>query len=159
MECMVRHAVSGDEAQKTPEHRGNRPHLTAAEETPIPETARAIAFKLGKPPTLPNLSFLFYFISTRSSLFFAVPLIFYVGLYFRHVDFLITLGHLNSHNIKTTDRWSEYYWSCCCSAGKTFVQTFMGLDTLDGYGTPQWQWPSARQHMGPPEVLCEGRWF
>lgn len=103
MECMVRHAVSGDEAQKTPEHRGNRPHLTAAEETPIPETARAIAFKLGKPPTLPNLSFLFYFISSRSSLFFAVPQIFYVGLYFRHVDFLITLGHLNSHNIKTTD--------------------------------------------------------
>lgn len=50
------------------------------------------------------------------------------------------------------DRFIIVQWS----AGKTFVQTFMGLDALDGYGTPQWQRPSARQHMGPPEVLCKG---
>lgn len=37
MDCMVRPAVSGDEAQRTPEH--NQPNLTAADETPTVQKA------------------------------------------------------------------------------------------------------------------------
>lgn len=34
MECVLRPAVSGDEAQMTPEHTDDRPHLTTADEPP-----------------------------------------------------------------------------------------------------------------------------
>ncbi|KAA8592339.1 hypothetical protein FQN60_017794 [Etheostoma spectabile] len=41
MECIVRPAVTGDEAQTTAEHKDSQTHLTTADKTPTVQTARA----------------------------------------------------------------------------------------------------------------------
>ena len=72
MECMVRPPVSGDEAQRTPEHTDDQPHLTAADETLTAQTARAmgaITIKLGNHQHSQTNQSLFY---SRVS-FYAVP--------------------------------------------------------------------------------------
>lgn len=63
MECIVRPAVTDDEAQRTAEHTDNQPHLTAADETPTAQTARAtgaITIKLGNHQHSQTNQSLFY---------------------------------------------------------------------------------------------------
>ena len=53
MDCVVRPPVSHDEAQRTPEHTDDPPHLTEADKTLTTQTARAmgaIAIKLESHP-------------------------------------------------------------------------------------------------------------
>lgn len=67
MDCVVRPPVSRDEAQRTPEHTDDPPHLTEADKTLTTQTARAmgaIAIKLGSHPhsqtTLTLALFIFF---------------------------------------------------------------------------------------------------
>ncbi len=96
MECMVRPAVSGDEAQRTPEHTDDQPHLTAADETLTAQTARAtraITIKMDNHQHSQTNRSLFYlmlslthFISTSiaSSLSFASLSGFLLSIYCFH---------------------------------------------------------------------------